>query len=238
MILDRRSLVAHKAWFYFDDEFVCLGAGIRNASGKADVYTTVNQCNVDGEVQYACGKDIRTLTKPESLKDLKWVLHGCIGYYNLHPQTEYRLACQNGLFALNINHSLCSEQGTYAYVVRPNVKDAKDAGAYAKRIPVAILSNTEQLQAVRHTKLKVTEAIFYQAGSLNLPDATTLAVDVPCTLMWNEKAQSIHVSNPYCESQNPATVTVTLTRKGKSQTLVFDMPQGEFAGSTVARVVK
>lgn len=238
MILERRSLVAHKAWFYFDEEFVCLGAGIRNASGKADVYTTVNQCNEDGKVQYACGKDVLTLTESASLKDLKWVLHGHVGYYNLHPQAEYRVSCPNGLFTLNINHGLCPERGTYAYVVRPNVKDAKEAGAYAKRIPVEILSNTERLQAVRHTKLEVTEAIFYQAGTLSLPDGVTLKVDAPCTLMWNGKTRKIHVANPYCESLNPTTITVALTQEGESRTLVFELPQGEFAGSTVAKVVK
>ena len=101
-----------------------------------------------------------------------------------------------------------------------------------------IIRNTEQLQAVRHATLKVTEAVFYQAGTLNLSDGVTLKVDAPCTLMWNEGEQRLHIANPYCESKNPATLTVTLTRKGKSQTLVFDMPQGEFAGSTVAKVVK
>ena len=43
MILDRRGLQAHKAWFYFDEEFVCLGAGICNAKGNAEVFTTLNK---------------------------------------------------------------------------------------------------------------------------------------------------------------------------------------------------
>ena len=52
MMLDRHGLQGHKAWFYFDDEYVCLGAGIRNTEGKAEVFTTLNQCNRDGKVQY------------------------------------------------------------------------------------------------------------------------------------------------------------------------------------------
>ena len=238
MILDRRSLTAHKAWFYFDDEFVCLGTGIRNANGKADVYTTLNQCNADGKIQYACGKEVRTWKEAQKLKGLKWVLHGRIGYYNLDPEAEYRLACDNGLFTLNINHGLCTEPGTYAYAVRPNLKSVKEAGVYAQQLPIEILSNTEQLQAVRHRQQEITEAIFYQAGSLNLPDGMTLKADAPCTLMWNNKERKLHVANPYCESQNPASITVTLTIGSQSRTLTFDMPQGEFAGSTVAKIVK
>lgn len=52
MMLDRHGLQGHKAWFYFDDEYVCLGTGIRNPEGKAEVFTTLNQCNRDGKVQY------------------------------------------------------------------------------------------------------------------------------------------------------------------------------------------
>ena len=238
MILDRRSLTAHKAWFYFDDEFVCLGAGIRTQNEKADVYTTVNQCNIDGEVLYACGEKIRTLADTKTLKNLKWVLHGQIGYYNLNPKAEYRLVSQNGLFSLNINHGLRPENETYAYLVRPNVKNVQEAGSYANHISVEILSNTEQLQAVYHPELDVMEAIFYQAGSLKLTDGSVLKVDAPCALLWNGRTQRINLANPYCESKNPLTVIVTLTKNGKSHTLSFDMPQGEFAGSTVAKSVK
>lgn len=53
MILNRRELKAHKAWFFFDQEFVCLGSGIHEKEGKAPVYTTINQCNASGEVLFS-----------------------------------------------------------------------------------------------------------------------------------------------------------------------------------------
>lgn len=238
MILDRRSLVAHKAWFYFDREFVCLGAGICNQTGKADVYTTVNQCNVDGEVQYAFGNEIRTLADMEVLKGVKWVLHGHVGYYNMDMGTEYRLSNQNGLFSLNINHGLRPMQGMYAYLVRPNVQDVQEAQTYARQIPVKVLSNTEQLQAVYHTGLGIAEGVFYQPGALTLPDGTVLKVDAPCVLMWNEQERKVNLANPYCETENPASITVTLIKESQSKSLVFDMPLGEFAGSSVVQFVE
>ena len=237
MILERRSLEAHKAWFYFDDEFVCLGAGIRTHDGKADVYTTVNQCNADGQVQYSRGGKVQTLTGEKALTDVEWVLHGGVGYFNLNPEVEYRMAYDK-LFSLNINHGIRPENSKYAYIVCPNMKEASEAAAYSKKMPVTILANTEQLQAVRHAGLGLTEAIFYQAGSLELPTGDKLEVDTPCTLLWNEKTRKVSVANPHCESQNPATITVTLTGKKKVQTLTFDMPQGEMAGSTVAQIAK
>ena len=41
---------ARKGWFFFDDEYVCLGAGIESPSRKFPVLTTVNQARLNGEV--------------------------------------------------------------------------------------------------------------------------------------------------------------------------------------------
>lgn len=39
---------AHKAWFFFDEEIVCLGANIASTASEK-VYTTVNQCLASSE---------------------------------------------------------------------------------------------------------------------------------------------------------------------------------------------
>lgn len=49
------SLSVRKAWFYFDDGYTCLGAGI-NDSAPSPVVTTVNQCRSAGAVHWV-GKD-------------------------------------------------------------------------------------------------------------------------------------------------------------------------------------
>jgi chondroitin AC lyase len=42
-------LESRKSWFFFDDEYVCLGAGIY-APGSQPVVTTLNQCHLNGPV--------------------------------------------------------------------------------------------------------------------------------------------------------------------------------------------
>ena len=111
MILDRRGLQAHKAWFYFDEEFVCLGAGICNAKGKAEVFTTLNQCNRNGKVQYMTNGKKQTLKNGSIQTVADWILHGQTAYFNLLPQTEYKITCDTALFSLNANHASARSKG-------------------------------------------------------------------------------------------------------------------------------
>lgn len=234
MILDRRGVKAHKSWFYFDQEFVCLGAGISEKQGKAPVYTTINQTNLDGTILYAQNGKVATLTAETVLAEPDWVLHGKIGYFNLASKTEYRIAEHSDLFSLNINHGINPEKETYVYLVKPDVQSAAEMSEYKKKIPVRVIANTEKVQAVRHEKLKITEIIFYCPGKLEVADGYTVAVDHPCALLWDEAADKISIANPRCESENPPVVQVTVSRRGQVRsTRSFAMPQEAMAGSTV-----
>lgn len=237
MVLDRRNLQAHKAWFYFDEEFVCLGAGIRNAEGKAEVFTTLNQCNRNGKVQYGIGGKAHTLKSGSIQAAAEWVLHGETVYLNLLPQAEYRIACDEELFSLNANHGLRPQEGAYAYAVCPGISNASALAKYAAELPVKVVANTEKVQAVRHEQLGITEVIFYQPGALSLENGALLAADAPCALLWKEKEREIHLANPHCETQNPEKITLTLTQNGQTQTIPFDMPPGEKAGTSVCKAL-
>ncbi|ADV42606.1 Chondroitin AC lyase [Bacteroides helcogenes P 36-108] len=234
MILNRRGLEARKSWFYFDNEFICLGVGIRTPGGKAEVFTTVNQCNRDGKVQYMQNGKKFILKEDKAQTNADWIIHGRTGYFNLLPGTEYLIACDTALFSLNISHGIRPQDGTYAYLVHPGLSNASEAMKYAKNIPVKILANTEKVQAVRHETLALTEAVFYQSGELKADNGDILSVDAPCTLLWDENEQKINIANPYCESMNPETVRVTLVRKGSPVTLSFTMPRQEMAGMSVS----
>lgn len=234
MILARRGLNGHKAWFYFDDEFVCLGAAIRTPGGKAEVFTTVNQCNRDGKVQYMRNSKKLTLEKDQIRTDADWIMHGKTGYFSLLPGTEYQIACDTSLFSLNINHGVRPQDGTYAYLVYPGLSKVSDATKYARNIPVKILANTEKVQAVYHKKHHLAEIIFHQPGGLELDNGDRLSVDTPCALLWKENEQKISIANPRCESENPETIQVILSRKGKPVNLLFAMPQQEMAGKSVS----
>lgn len=232
MILDRRGLQAHKAWFYFDEEFVCLGAGICNAKGKAEVFTTLNQCNRDGKVQYMTNGKKQTLKNGSIQTVADWILHGQTAYFNLLPQTEYKITCDTALFSLNANHGIRPQQGKYAYVVHPSIPSTSAADKYAAKLPIKVLANTEKIQAVRHEKLRITEIIFYQPGELKLENGDILATDTPCALLWKEKEKRIHIANPRCESENPEKATITLIQNGQSKQILLEMPQKEEAGKS------
>ncbi|MDO4162903.1 MAG: polysaccharide lyase family 8 super-sandwich domain-containing protein [Bacteroides sp.] len=244
MILDRRGLQAHKAWFYFDNEYVCLGSGINNAEGSAEVFTTLNQCNRDGKIQYAQnGKTANfkengaPIHNNETRISADWVVHGSVGYFNLQPGTEYVLACDTALFSLNINHGVRPQNGTYAYLVRPDLSNASAASKYIKDIPVQILANTESVQAVYHKSLNITEVLFYQAGEVKLENGDIIRTDTPCALLWNANTQKLSVANPRCETENPETIQVTFVHNGQPVTLSYAMPQQEMAGRTVCQHV-
>lgn len=237
MLLDRRGLQAHKAWFYFDKEYICLGAGIRNPEGKADVFTTLNQCNSDGEVFYGRKGKVSTLSEETARVQADWVIHGQTGYFNLQRGAQYVIACDTALFSLNVNHGTRPRNGQYAYAVVPGLSDTSAAARYAKQLPVKILANSETVQAVFHQTLGITEALFYQPGELKLDNGDLIRTDTPCALLWNEGKQKLSVANPHCESANPASIRITLVRNDRPVEVSFDMPQQESAGRSVTKFV-
>lgn len=238
MVLQRRGVVAHKSWFYFDDEFVCLGAGINQTDGKSPVYTTLNQCNINGEVQYAVGGKATVLNGTKAIKNPDWILHGTIGYINLEPTSSFVLTCDSNLFSANVNHDTNPKDGCYAYVVRPSLKSVKAVKKYTKNIQVSILSNTEKIQAVKHQKLNVTEVLFFEAGILKLSKEKSIEVDAPCALLWKESTGEITLANPYCETMNPPLLNLKIKNKETQIEMVFKMPTGVKSGSSVTQKIE
>lgn len=235
MMLQRRGITAHKSWFYFDDEFVCLGAGINQTDGKAVVFSTLNQCNPSGKTQYSVGGEIADLDTSKTITDPDWILNGGIGYFNLESNSNYILANDSNLFSANINHGINPTNKSYAYIVKPNIQSPIEATKYLKNIPVSILSNNEQIQAVRHQDLNIIEILFYQAGTLKISEGQTVTVDKPCALIWKEKTNEISLANPNCESNNPDVINVQIQNNNELKNLSFQMPNGVHAGSSVTQ---
>ena len=190
---------AAKGWFFFDDEVVCLGTDIHS---DYQATTTVNQCRARGDYY----------------RDNNIVWHDSIGYY-FPVQSNYSCSIENrngnwhtiapsqvdeeledDVFSLVINHDdnkLRSPQGDhYAYIVVPGVSFS-EIKEYSNNTKVEILSNNESLQAVRHSGLKITEAIFYKPGVVKLVNGI-LSVDRGCCMLVNESGGSIivNVSDP------------------------------------------
>ena len=259
MDLQYDALSAKKAWFYFDKEFVCLGAGIACPTGNP-VLTSVNQCLLAGNVSVA-ERAAPLVPGEHALDGLRWVEHDSVTYA-FPPSTPVRVKVgpQTGswtdiapgpagpvtreVFSLWIAHGKNPDGGSYEYVVLP---DCKGAAAQEEVGRLEVLSNTPAIQAVRHKGLKLLGAAFRQPAKLAGGRGWELSVDQPCLLLCRQTAEGVQisVSNP---RNAPLTVTVTIDRAlagegcspaGAGGSAVrFVLPEGNQAGSSVTRTLK
>lgn len=249
---------ATKSWFFFDEEIVCLGAGI-NSQANVPVNTTLNQCLLDGATT-TITRDNRVNVFPASAKgshsyngNLQWILHDGVGYY--FPQggnvvvesatqtgdwtdinrTEPAGTVQEEVFKAWITHGVNPTEGTYAYTIVPNLYSEEDARNYLA-YAIEILKNTPSVQAVRHTELGKIGIAFYAPGSLSF-DGYTLSVSHPCVLMlseWGEPGVMLHIADP-SRTQEEITVQLQASPQGKTQTLVCKLPtEKERLGATLS----
>ena len=209
---------ARKSWFFFDDEYVCLGSSI-TSEAEVPVFTTLNQCLLSSDVVVQSKKDELTLEKGKhELNNVNWVIHAGVGYVLREPATVHisnTLAKGNWrdinhqaqassedvsmeVFSLWIDHGIKPYDASYGYIVVPGAKPG-DMQRYERSGRVAILENNAHLQAVRHHGLNRTEVVFYTPGKIKVNEEITVAVDQPCIVMvrTNEKSiEQIAVSDP------------------------------------------
>ena len=263
----RDGLTARKAWFFFDDEFVCLGAGITCTSDNP-VFTSINQCHLKGDVVVSDGKKQKTISRGRhKLNNPLWVHHDGIGYVfpgtvknpayltndvqtgswrSINHQYSNRKVSMD-VFSLWLDHGKRPSKVSYAYIVAPAVGLEK-MKAYAENPPVEILINRTDLQAVRHGGLKITQAVFYKAGVLRVENGLVIGVNKPCLLLVRRKKNGVQiaVANP---KNKPLNVEVEVNAKLQGERctwlderglslITFKLPGGQFGGKSSVRLLK
>lgn len=238
---------ARKAWFFFDNEVVCLGAGINSTATQA-INTTVNQCLLNGAVSAKVNGSVGTVANGTYSYNntLRWITHDGVGYYfpqggnlqlSMQSQSGAWSSINNGgttttqnmnVFRLWFNHGANPANATYAYYVVPG----QDMNTYDTSA-IRIEQNSAAVQAVRHTGLNIRQIVFYQAGTFS-SDSVTITVDRPCVLMLKQVGSTnvtVHVADP---AQSAAPVNIYLTLPGIPQTrhLACTLPTGPYAGSS------
>lgn len=247
---------AKKSWYFFDNEVVCLGAGIQSTS-TYPVHTTVNQCFLKGGILVDKGDKEETLANgSHTLQAPQWVLHDKIGYFFPQKEEVFLTAqTQSGrwydintskskkeekmdVFTLGINHGVGPKDGSYAYIVVPGKTSAQEMKAYQKKNAIEILSNNPKIQAVRNTKLNVWMVTFFEASTFTHKELS-VTVDKPCILMIKDitsKSANLHIADPG-QTQSPIQVELKIGKK--KQTLTADFTQtGIYAGATKQYTVK
>lgn len=211
-------LKARKAWFFFDREYVCLGAGI-SSEGEYPVVTTLNQCLLNKDVSVQSKNSTTKLTKGQhNVKDVSWIVHDSVAYLfpapvsvqvsnatttgNWRQITHQAWATdepvQKDVFSLWLDHGTKPRNANYTYIVVPRI-GASAVERYRKNSKVVILSNTDETQAVQHTGLNLTQVVFYKPGNIKLSDNSTLTAKSPCLVMIKMAGKSIErivVSDP------------------------------------------
>jgi len=252
---------AKKGWFFFDQEIVCLGAGIKSAAAQ-EVTTTLNQNWLKGDVILAAkvsnGQssqgDKPAVLSPETKLEKSgadWVWHDHIGYFlpeggnlSVSNQTQngswYRInqfqpkeEISGKVFRLSLSHGHRPVDGQYEYIVVPGISSA-DAMKNYKLSTIKILSNTEDLQVVEHQGLDVLQVIFYKAGVLKAGDLS-IKSDQACAIL----IQGLHTENPIIDIADPAQQNTRIQLELKLpglkgiKKLNCDLPDGAQRGATV-----
>ncbi|MEI9955561.1 MAG: polysaccharide lyase family 8 super-sandwich domain-containing protein [Ferruginibacter sp.] len=181
--LNYDSVTAKKAWFFFDNEVVCLGAGI-NSNSPENITTTINQCWLKGNVKSVSFSGILKSNSIDSLKNPKWIWHDSIGYFfpsggniAVSNQTQsgewYRInksqpqeIVKGDVFKLWINHGTKPIDNSYEYIVVPAINNEKQMQTIYPLKNIKIEKNTAEVQAVSNTKLDMLQIVFYKGGNV------------------------------------------------------------------------
>lgn len=224
-------LEAKKSWFFFDHEYVCLGAGI-NSESKFQVATTLNQCLLIGDVVVMNNNEKETLKNGErQLDQVKWILHDGTGYLfpepakiNLSNQIQtgswFKINHQSdtpqeevskAVFKLWIDHGAQPVDASYQYIVVPSTNEKELENQNNRQI--TILANTTAIQAVTHQGLNISQIIFYQSGEINISPETKIGIDSPGLVMVktdDSKLKSVTVADP---SRKLSKIHITVSGK-------------------------
>ncbi|SEG95730.1 chondroitin AC lyase [Nonomuraea solani] len=243
--LDKGQTKGTKSYFTFDDEMVALGADI-SSSATGPVYTTLNQAVARGTTSVD-GAAVPHGTDRGARDGATWAYNDKTGYVMpdggaLRVSSKARTGSWIGhepvsrnVFTLYVDHGVKPGNAGYAYIVLPGASEARTR-AYARQPAVRVLRNDADVQAVTHAGLGRTMAVFTKPGTLDLGNGRTLSADRPSLVMLDGPG-----SNPKVTASVPdvpgatLTVTLTLTRSGKSRYAVFELGSGAELGKPVTQ---
>lgn len=247
MDFEKNETQAKKAWFWFDNEIVALGAGISSTHDSA-IVTTLNQTLLRGTVEFNHGDSIGLFEEGKtSLIFPEWVLHDSVAYIFPEPQkVEIRAETQKenlqqiyGLgkdtvfstpvFSLWMNHGIKPQNVSYQYIVIPGTSQSA-TNSYVKNSPVWILLNQAEIQGVYQKDLRLFGIVFYKKGAFEYENLQ-INVDEPCLILYDDKNAAFSISDPTTKLSE---VSVQINKNGNSQfNKMVRLPENGFAGKTL-----
>lgn len=262
MELRRGGLQARKAWFFLPDSVVCLGNDILPDDTALPVVTTIDQRWADGPVIVNSSPDPLAKGETHAFTSPEWIHHAGVTFLfpdggDVKVRTETRAApwaairtpqstppgaatadggklVEGDVFMLWFDHGSNLHRGqTYAYIIAPGLAPA--AIEKFRETAPRIVANTPALQAI--TAPDLLQCVFYQPGSLSLPDGRRITVDQPSvvqiTRLPGSSAWTLSAGNP---TQTVRQLVVKLERPGQQAAdFKLDFPPGPTAGQSQTR---
>ncbi|MCF6358280.1 MAG: polysaccharide lyase beta-sandwich domain-containing protein, partial [Draconibacterium sp.] len=159
------------------------------------------------------------------------------------PKDEVKL----DVFKLWIDHGTRPSDKTYEYIVVP-ATSAEKLQQNSSKENITIISNTPEIQAVKHTDLNMCQVVFYKAGEIQVTDNLKLVCDNPGIVMLKmkgEKITEISVADPNRELNKMfLSISSKIEKSGDNfkaiwnekngvSDILIDLPQTVYAGKSV-----
>ncbi|SMF90851.1 Bacterial surface proteins containing Ig-like domains [Paenibacillus uliginis N3/975] len=236
------KLRGKKSWFMFDDEIVALGSGI--TSPEARVVETIvenRQVSESGENALTVNGVLQpvNLGWNETMKDVQWahlaghVPGSDIGYYfpnspELRGLREARKGAWKDIntggsadlitknyVSLSFDHGKMPQDASYSYVLLPN-KDAAATEQYSQNPDIEVISQNNQVHAVKESKLGWYGFNFWEAAT-----SAFLRTYSPASVQVHEQGDqlTVAVADP---TQKQSRIVVELLDKVDVQELEKD----------------
>ncbi|EOB2771310.1 polysaccharide lyase 8 family protein [Enterococcus faecalis] len=166
------NLQAKKSWFVLNGQIIALGAGIKGDT-EASIETVVDNRLLNDAYQYQVLSNIGEIHEKNETSKKQWLLlksdhsNANMGYYfpeetTVNVKSETRKGTYKAINeafpsdkeyvgdyrTFTIQHGQHPTNEHYAYVVLPGI-DEPDLKTYAAKKIVEVLSNTEEIQAVK-----------------------------------------------------------------------------------------
>ncbi len=231
------TLTGKKSWFMFDDEIVCLGAGITSTDSRP-IETTVEQRKIN-----AAGNNVFTVNGTakstalgwtETMSGVSWahlagnVQGSDIGYFfpttpMLKGVREARTGALSDIddgasttpvtrnyLRLTFEHGSSPTNATYQYVLLPG-RSAMHTANYAAAPQVSVLANNGNVQAVTETTLGITAANFWTDTTQTIGGITS---NKKASVLVRDDGAFITVSVSDPTQLNTATIDLQIALNG------------------------
>lgn len=227
------TLYGKKSWFMFDNEIVCLGAGI-TCGDTNGVHTTAENRRLGNPITSSFTLNGIAITPTIGWSSnlpsatASWcALGGTGGYYfpagNSNLQATFvantgswsqinsgddGTSRTDNYLKLWFNHGQQPTNANYAYVILPNM-NASSVSNYALSPDIVVLTNTANVQAVKKPALGIVAVNFWTNGNNS---ADLISVNNKSSVITSETATNISVGISDPTQTNKSSITVTLNR--------------------------